>query len=352
LFVAIPIATTQRNLNVRGYQTAAELLRARRSTTTIISGTVTKKLLGHYVVAVDEEQIVCSLSSRLRKVLIYPVADATSLHPRVQEVGEIRVADPVAVGDIVSFVPAEDGTGMIVEVAERINALVRRAAGPKPLEQVIVANVDQVVCVVAAAQPAPNWELLDRYLVAAASCDLPALICITKSDLADRETLADEIAEYERIGFSVIVTSATTGEGTEQFRQMVEDRVSVFAGKSGVGKTSLLNAIEPGLGLRVNAVSAKTGKGKHTTTHLELFPLANGGSIADTPGMREFGLWNVGDRDLAALFPEFVPLLDGCRFGADCSHDHEPGCAVKAAVADGAISPRRHASYLRIRRSQ
>ena len=308
-----------------------------------------KKALGHYWVNVDGTNVICSLSSRLRKVLIYPVADASSLHPRVQDVEEIRVADPVTIGDIVSFVDVGDGTGMIVEVLDRVSALVRRVAGPKPLEQVIVANVDQVVCVVAAARPTPSWELLDRYLVAAEASSLPALVCLTKADLLDPTELAGDLRHYEQIGYNVILTSAATGWGIPELTQALAGRVSVLAGKSGVGKTSLLNAVQPGLGLRVNEVSGKTGKGKHTTTHLEMFGLSVGGSVVDTPGMREFALWNVRDRELGSLFPEMRAYLGECRFGADCGHSSEPRCAIKAAVEAGEIPMRRYQSYLKLR---
>lgn len=332
---------------------AAQLKSARMNNEQLVSGVVFKKSLGHYWVNVDGEMVRCSLSSRLRKVLIYPIADTSSLHPRVQEVEDIRAADPVAIGDVVNFVPADD-TGVIVEVHERVNALVRRAAGPKPLEQVIVANVDQVVCVIAAARPAPSWDLLDRYLVAAEASELPALVCITKSDLVTAAELAAEMRTYEQIGYGVLLTSSSTGAGIDELRATLTGRSSVLAGKSGVGKTSLLNAIQPGLGLRVNEVSGKTGKGKHTTTHLEMFALgengAAAGSVVDTPGMREFALWNVQSRELASLFPEMRPYIGACRFGLGCSHDHEPGCAIKDAVSEGEISARRHQSYLKLRK--
>jgi ribosome biogenesis GTPase len=332
---------------------AAQLLAARRNNETLLSGVVFKKTLGHYWVSVDGALVRCTLSSRLRKVLIYPFADTSSLHPRVQDVEEIRMADPVTIGDIVNFTP-EGETGLIVEVHERTNALVRRAAGPKPLEQVIVANIDQVVCVLAAARPAPSWDLLDRYLVAAEASGLPAVVCITKTDLVEPAALADEVRVYERIGYPVLLTSAANGAGIDQLRETLTGRASVLTGKSGVGKTSLLNAIQPGLGLRVNEVSSKTGKGKHTTTHLEMFALGDGpgfgGSVVDTPGMREFALWNVNDRELASLFPEMEPYVGACRFGLSCSHHHEPGCAIKEAVAEGAISARRHQSYLKLRK--
>jgi ribosome biogenesis GTPase len=314
-----------------------------------IQGTVVRKSQGYYDVEVGDNTIHCSLSNKLRKQLVYPLADPASLRRRVVAVREIRAVDPVAIGDVVGFVDAGDGTGLIDEVLPRTNKLVRRAAGPKPLEQVIVANVDQVIAVFAAAFPDPKWELLDRYLAAAESQDLPAVICITKLDLVDAAALADEIRVYQQIGYPVVCTSTRSGEGIEELRQILRDRTSVLMGKSGIGKTSLLNAVQPGLGLRVNEVSQLTGKGKHTTTHLEMFSLAGGGRLVDTPGVREFALWEVGDVDLAETFPELRPFLGQCRFGSGCQHEAEPGCAIKAAVQRGAVSARRYASYLRLK---
>lgn len=335
---------------MRGSEQAARQHAARLSADALVTGTVFKKLQGTYWVDVDGTRMPCSISSRLRKVLIYPVADVSSLHARVQEVADIRMVDPVAVGDVVNFHATGDGKGVIVEVHERNSALVRRAAGAKPLEQVIVANVDQVVCVVAAAQPAPSWELLDRYLAACEANELPAVVCVTKMDVADRAAIEAELDVYRGIGYVTLATSAADGEGIDELGEQLSGRTSVFTGKSGVGKTSLLNALQPGLGLRVNEVSGKTGKGKHTTTHLEMFGLDNGGRIADTPGMREFALWGVGEREVAELFREFRPYIGECRFGLGCSHSHEPGCAIKEAVADGELSERRHESYLRVRK--
>ena len=314
-----------------------------------IQGMVVKKSQGSYNVVVGETVFPCSLSNKLRKQLVFPMADPGSLRRRVVGVEDIRELDPIAIGDQVRFVDPGDGTGMIVKVLPRQNKLVRRAAGPRPLEQVIVANVDQVMPVFAAAFPEPKWELLDRYLAAAESQGLRALICITKLDLADSVELRAEVANYERMGYSVIVTSSATGAGVPEFRKAIEGSISVLMGKSGVGKSSLLNAVEPGLGIRVNEVSLVTGKGKHTTTHLEMFRLAGGGGIVDTPGMREFSLWDVDTADLAELFPDLRPYLGTCRFGAGCHHDCEPGCAVKRAVESGAISERRYQSYLRLR---
>ncbi len=309
---------------------------------------VVKKSQGSYNVLVGETVFPCSLSNMLRKELVFPIADPGSLRRRVVGVEDIRQLDPIAIGDQVRFVDPGDGTGMIVEVLPRQNKLVRRAAGPRPLEQVIVANVDQVIPVFAAAFPEPKWELLDRYLAAAESQGLRSLICITKLDLADPADLRAEVANYERMGYPVILTSAATGAGVPEFRQAIEGHISVLMGKSGVGKSSLLNAVEPELGIRVNEVSLVTGKGKHTTTHLEMFRFASGGGLVDTPGMREFALWDVAAADLAELFPDLRPYLGTCRFGAGCHHDREPGCAVKQAVESGAISVRRHQSYLKL----
>ncbi|MBN1149565.1 MAG: ribosome small subunit-dependent GTPase A [Anaerolineales bacterium] len=322
-------------------------------------GVVYKKTLGSYDVHVDGQVIACALSSRLRKELIYPTADPNSLRRRVQEVKAIKHVDPLAVGDRVRFIQAQDGNGMIVEALPRRNQLARRTATPMPgahaFEQVIAANVDRVVAVFAAARPAPKWNMLDRYLVSAESLELPALVCITKLDLAQEEGGAVEaeleaaLQEYRRIGYRVILTSAVTGEGLAELKQALQGNVSVLVGKSGVGKTSLLNALQPGLGLRIGQVGRESGKGKHTTAHLEMFPLAFGGAVIDTPGMREFGLWGVDGDDLASCFPEMRPYIGRCKFGLDCQHDEEPGCALRQAVMAGKISPRRYQSYMRLK---
>jgi ribosome biogenesis GTPase len=327
-----------------------------------LQGIVFKKSQGLYTVrAADPPRTVpCAISNRLRKVLLYPTAAPTSLHHRVQAVKDIRELDPVAVGDRVAFTDAGDGTGLITEVLPRRNALSRRAAfdhggggrtsAGGEREQVIVANVDQIVAVLAAAQPAPKWNLLDRYLAAAETSGIPTLICLSKADLLEEPAgeLQADVEAYRRLGYPVALVSAATGAGVAEFRERLRDRMSIFIGKSGVGKTTLLNALQPGLGLRVKAVNQVTGKGKHTTTHLEMFDLDFGGQVVDTPGMREFGLWKMDGADLAHAFVEFRPYLGRCRFGADCTHAHEPGCAVKAAVEAGQIAPRRYDSYLRM----
>ena len=318
------------------------------------AGTVFRKSRGLYDVRAGSETIRCTISNRLRKRLMYPVSDpAGGTRRGVQDVKDIGLVDPVAIGDEVEFVPAEAGHGQIREVRPRRNRLARRILDPKrrgdhrDLEQVIVANIDQIVPVFAAAQPKPKWHLLDRYLVSADAEGYPVLICITKLDLADRERLAEEVAVYERIGYEVMLTSAKTGEGVDAFRGAITGKTSVFVGKSGVGKTSLLNVIQPDLGLFVKEVSTSTGKGRHATSQLEMFPLDGGGGVIDTPGMKMFTVIDDGV-DPALHFPEMRALVGACRFGADCSHTHEPGCAIKEAVEAGEIDERRYQSFLKL----
>jgi ribosome biogenesis GTPase / thiamine phosphate phosphatase len=329
-----------------------------------MQGTVYKKNLEHYLVHRDGKVISCTLSSRLRKEFDYPTASEQSLRRVVKKVKEIEHVDPIAIGDRVHLIETQAGSGMIVEVLPRRNRLSRKTAVPMPgahaFEQVIVANIDQVIPVFAAADPAPRWNMLDRYLVAAESLGLPTQICITKLDLVQsqdgrvNDDLMAEVQEYRRIGYRVILLSAHTGQGLAELKQSLSGRTSVFVGKSGVGKSSLLNVLQPGLGLKVKEVSRLTGKGRHTTSHLEMFPLEfdeenEKGAIVDTPGTREFGLWDIAEDDLALFFPEMKPYVGQCRFGLDCQHDEEPGCAIRKAVTGGNISPRRYQSFLRLK---
>ena len=316
-------------------------------------GVVFRKTLGHYTVHTHGRDIDCELSSLLRKQLIYPIADPASMRHRVMAVNEIEHVDPVAVGDEVRFVEAGPGRGMIVEILPRRTRLSRAmpVPGQRVFEQVIVSNADQVVTVFAAASPTPKWGLLDRYLVTAEAAGLPSLIVITKADLAaqNRELDAD-LEPYRCIGYTTLLVSSHTGEGLSQLREALQGRTSVLVGKSGVGKTSLLNALQPELGLRVKAVGQGTdGKGRHTTSHLQMFELDFGGRLVDTPGMREFGLWNITPDELADLFPEMAEYVGQCKFGLSCRHDNEPGSAIRKAVTAGKVSPYRYKSYLNLR---
>lgn len=314
------------------------------------TGRVFKKSKGHYYVRFQGSVIDCSISSKLRKDLVFSADNPGSTRSHVIAVENIRMVDPIAIGDDVHYVETETdrGHGVISEVLPRRTKFSRLAAGHKPLEQVIAANVDQVVAVFAVAQPDPAWNLLDRYLLSAEVAGLPAVICITKLDLMEDDSFMDELRVYEKIGYRVILTSAETNWGVDKLKGALKGLASVLLGKSGVGKSTLLNVLQPGLGLRISEVSAKSGKGRHTTTHLEMFDLEFGGHVIDTPGMREFGLWNPEDNDPSPLFPELRPYLNLCHFGGGCSHTHEPGCAVKEAVEQGEVTRRRYESYLNV----
>lgn len=314
---------------------------------------VFRKTLGHYTVRHNGREVDCVLSSLIHKQLIYPSANPASVRHRVQEVRKLDHVDPVAIGDRVRYVDSGNGRGMITEILPRRSKLSRPAPvpGQRVFEQVIVSNADLVVPVFAVTSPTPKWGLLDRYLVTAEAAGLPTLIVITKMDLAaQNRDFEAKIEIYRRIGYPIQFVSSVTGEGIEELKQALQSQMSVLVGKSGVGKTSLLNAIQPRFGLRVKAVSqGDQGKGRHTTSHLEMFELDFGARLVDTPGMREFGLWNIAREDLACLFPEMAGYVGRCKFGLSCSHDREPDCAVRKAVMAGEISPYRYKSYMHLK---
>jgi ribosome biogenesis GTPase / thiamine phosphate phosphatase len=325
-----------------------------QNTNTKENGVVINKSTGHYTVYCDGKKTLCRLSTSLNKALN---GDLTNYAGKSGSRGDRdKQINPVAIGDRVTFVIDSHGEGTIIHVADRRNYLARRSARPMPsahaFEQMIAANLDQVVPIFAAADPKPKWQMLDRYLVMAESSALPATVVITKYDLVQNrpqeDELMDAVTRYQKIGYSVILTSAVEQQGLDEFRQAMAGRTSVLVGKSGVGKSTLLNQLQPGLGLRVQAVNATTGKGRHTTTHLEMFPLAGGGALIDTPGTREFGLWGLDPEDIASFFPEMRLMLGRCKFGLSCQHDEEPGCVIRSAVMEGAISPYRYKSYLRL----
>jgi ribosome biogenesis GTPase len=264
---------------------------------------------------------------------------------------EQDVTNPVAVGDRVTIRLSEDDTGLITAIHERRNKLSRRAAGHRAgREHVIVANVDQAWGVQAVRLPRINPGFIDRFLVMAEVHDIPAGLVFNKIDLLrpeDRDAIMTLRDTYEALGYPVLLTSATAGTGLGTFAEALTDKINVITGPSGVGKSTLLNAIEPGLDITTSSVSQKTSKGTHTTTHAALHPLSGGGYVVDTPGIREFGILDLEPDELAFFFVEFLPYLNECRFD-DCTHDHEPGCAIKDAVDQGDISARRYESYLNI----
>jgi len=263
-----------------------------------------------------------------------------------------------AVGDHVTFTLNADGTGTIHTVEERRSALSRTRTVSHDQrnlltesEQVLVANPDQVVFVFSVANPAFSPRKLDRFLVVAEMNRLPAVICANKVDLIAPEEARAMFRIYEAIGYPVLYTSVVTGEGVDALREALRGKLSVLAGSSGVGKSSLLNAVQTGLGLRVKEVSEATGKGLHTTRHTELIPLEIGGYVADTPGIRGLALFDLEPTEVDAYYREIAPLVELCQF-SDCTHTHEPNCAVRAAVEDGRVSAERYDSYLRLREEQ
>jgi len=257
-------------------------------------------------------------------------------------------SDAAALGDRVQISKQPEGLATIEVVEERVRVLSRKSPGRTEIEQVLVANPDQAVFVFACADPEPNFRMLDRLLVVAEREEIPALICANKIDLVVPRTAKHAFGIYPKLGYPVLYTSATTGKGIRAVRKALQGKISVLAGPSGVGKTSLLNEIQPGLGLHTSEISQATGRGRHTTVVPELLKLEGGGYVADTPGLKAFALWDIEPEELDAYFPEIRTLVAGCEF-SDCTHTHEPGCAVTVALENGEIDPERYDSYLRIR---
>ncbi len=308
----------------------------------LFAGLVVKAQSGFFTVHTKEGDFVCRVRGRLKQ--------------------KRRDTDLLAVGDRVRISLTQDGGGMIEEIAERERVLARlsppshgrgsrrwdRAGYLSEREQVIVANPDQAIFVFSCAQPAPSLRMLDRLLVGAEIQNIPAIVCANKIDLVKQKEARALFGVYGEIGYPVLYTSAREGRGIKKLRRQLEDKLSVLMGPSGVGKTSLLNAIQPGLGLRVREVSQATTKGRHTTVVPHLVPLEAGGWVADTPGIRTLALFDVDPEELDAYFPDIAPLVAHCRF-SDCTHTVEPGCAVRQAVEEGRVNRHRYESYVRLR---
>ena len=255
----------------------------------------------------------------------------------------------IAAGDRVRVQPIDPDKkeGLITAILPRERTLSRRRPGTfTPVEDVILANPDQIMVVFAAASPDPNLFLLDRFLVAAEASEIPAFIVINKIDLTGEDQARSIFHLYETIGYPVYYVSALQNRGIDPLREHLTGKITVVAGPSGAGKSSLINRIQPGLNLRVGDLM-RVGKGKHTTRWAQLYPLDRGGFIADTPGLRELGLWDIRPHELSDYFPEIRRYAPHCRFN-DCTHITEPGCAVREALERGDIHPHRWQSYLQL----
>ena len=303
----------------------------------LLEGLVISDQSGFFNVEITKDQIItCRLRGRLME--------------------EAQSSDIAAIGDRVNIQLLPDGTGSIEEVLPRTSVLSRamrtegkRGAGESEREQIIIANADQALFVFAAAQPSPNLKMLDRFLVAGEKSDIARLmIVVNKMDLEDNSVTKARFLPYEKMGYTVLYTSAQDDLGVDEVKSLLKDHLSVFTGPSGVGKTSMLNKVQPGLGRTVKAVSQRRSEGMHTTRDSVLVHLDMGGHLADTPGMRSLTLYDIEPEELDGYYRDIAPFVSACKFN-DCSHHNEAGCAVRAAVDNGTIARARYQSYLQLR---
>lgn len=286
--------------------------------------------------------------TKIRSVLCEVYAAGRTYECRVR--GRLVASDtgeskPLAVGDRIVFTPTEEGEGVIEEVCPRRTKLSRRSPRDPRIEHVIVANVDQLLIVASVHKPPLTPGIIDRYVIAGEAGGIEPVVCINKIDLArDESEYLGAANTYREMDYAVLLTSATQRTGLEALKDVLRDKSTVLAGHSGVGKSALINAIQPGLRLRTGPVRQK---GRHTTTSVSLLTLDIGGYVVDTPGIREFTLWDIEKRDVAQFFPHIWELSADCRM-PDCVHMHEPGCAVKEAVEAGDLPADRYDSYVRI----
>jgi ribosome biogenesis GTPase len=293
-------------------------------------GLIIKAQSGFFTVETGEGLVICRLRGKLKQ-------------------GR-AIGDIAALGDYVQVELLADGSGAIENVEERKQAIVRLDPRPQGIyQQVLLANADQAVFVFACANPNPKLRMLDRFLVITEKQKIPAVIIANKIDLVDNAKELFSI--YESIGYRVIYTSTKTRAGLDELKSQLQNKISALAGPSGVGKSSLLNEIQPGLGLAVNEINKVINKGRHTTVTRQMFALDGGGYVADTPGWKSLALWDTEAEEIDAYFPDLRDLVPQCQF-SDCSHKHEPGCAVLAALKAGTVHAERYDSYLRLRAGQ
>lgn len=263
----------------------------------------------------------------------------------------IRSTNPLAVGDRVTYTYYEaDGVGLINRIEDRHNYIIRKATRLSKQSHIIAANIDQAIVIVTLASPRTSTGFIDRFLVTAEAYHIPAVLVFNKIDMifGKQAVTLNQLTElYESLGYKCYRTSALMNSGIEEVRDLLKDKVSLISGHSGVGKTALINAIEPGLLRKVGNISDYHQKGKHTTTFAEMLLLSQGGFIIDTPGIKEFGLVNFDKQEIAERFPEMRQLMHQCQFN-NCTHVHEPGCAVKVALSKGLINNTRYKNYISI----
>lgn len=263
----------------------------------------------------------------------------------------VKTTNPVAVGDHVRFEWDEGRhTGWITAVEERKNVLIRKSVNLSKRTHIIASNIDRAFCVVSLREPYTPPGFVDRFTVACEAYHLPCAVIFNKIDIYDgaaKADLAERMTVYEKAGYPCFTTSAATGEGIEALKAAMQGRVCLFSGNSGVGKSALANAVEPGLNLREGRISDTHLKGMHTTTSARMYRLQFGAFLVDTPGIKELGMVNLNTEEISRYFPEMRALSGRCRFN-NCTHEHEPGCAVKEAVAQGGVAPVRYKNYLNI----
>ena len=261
----------------------------------------------------------------------------------------VRSTNPVVVGDWVKFEADEQGGYVISAIEPRQNYIIRRASNLSKESHIIAANIDQALLVVTLFSPETALEFVDRFLVTCEAYKVPVTILLAKIDLARQypEAVEEFYSIYEKAGYRIVEVSATEGEGVDEVRELLRGKTTLLSGNSGVGKSTLVAAVEQGLDIKTGEISQSHHKGKHTTTFSTMYPLADGGYIIDTPGIKGFGLIDIDEAELAHYFPEMMRYLPDCRF-YNCSHTHEPGCAVVEAVKRGEIAYPRYESYLKI----
>lgn len=292
-------------------------------------GLIIQTQSGFYTVATGQGTVICQLRGKLKQ------GRATG--------------DIAALGDRVRVLALPDGSGVIESIEPRKRAIVRLDPRPRgTYQQVLLANADQAAFVFACAHPEPRLRMLDRFLVVAEKQGVPPIIVANKVDLVTPERARELFEPYGPAGYKVLHSSAHTGAGVRELREMLAGKITVLAGPSGTGKSSLLNAVNPDLHIDIQDIGA-VNKGQHTTVVRQLHPLGDGRSyVADTPGWRSLALWDTQPEEIDAYFPEIRPLVRDCRF-SDCRHLSEPGCAVRAALKDGRLHPQRYDSYVRMR---